>query len=157
MCSMQTNTYDLQFDMEQLKLSVTKIESDFDAQSKHLNGKITELSSALDAAHDDNDHLRHRVETGILETMANRKRYLDSVRQCCAELLSLNAGVANLKPVIRSVLKHVGGFEVQALPAPTTLMWILTEMKVLACQQLSEELTKSKDVTLRSYGTSKWG
>ena len=43
--------HDLQSDMEQLKLSVTKIESDFDAQSKHLNGKITELSSALDAAY----------------------------------------------------------------------------------------------------------
>ena len=43
--------HDLQSDMEQLKLSMTKIESDFDAQSKHLNGKITELSSALDAAY----------------------------------------------------------------------------------------------------------
>ena len=43
--------HDLQSDMEQLKLSVIKIESDFDAQSKHLNGKITELSSALDAAY----------------------------------------------------------------------------------------------------------
>ena len=43
--------HDLQSDMEQLKLSVTKIESDFDAQSKHLNGKIIELSSALDAAY----------------------------------------------------------------------------------------------------------
>ena len=151
--------HDLQFDMEQLKLSMTKIESDFDAQGKHLNGKIAELSSALDAAHD-SDQLRHRVaelETGMLETMANRKKFLDSVRQCCAELLSLNVGVANVEPVIRSVLKHVGGFEVQALPAPTTLMRILTEMKVLACQQLSEELSKSKDVTLHSDGTSKWG
>ena len=151
--------HDLQFDMEQLKLSMTKIESDFDAQGKHLNGKIAELSSALDAAHD-SDQLRHRVaelETGMLETMANRKRFLDSVRQCCAELLSLNVGVANVEPVIRSVLKHVGGFEVQALPAPITLMRILTEMKVLACQQLSEELSKSKDVTLHSDGTSKWG
>ena len=33
----------------------------------------------------------------------------------------------------------------------------LTEMKVLACQQLSEDLSKSKDVTLHSDGTSKWG
>ena len=106
--------HDLQFDTEQLKLSVTKIERNFDAQSKHLNGKITELLSALDAAHDDSDQLRHRVaelETGMLETMANRKRYLDSVRQCCAELLSLIVGVANVEPVIRSVLKHVGGFK----------------------------------------------
>ena len=73
--------------MEQLKLLVTKIESDFDAQSKHLNDKITELSSYLEAAHDDIDQLHHRVdelETGMLETMANRKRYLDGVRQYCA-------------------------------------------------------------------------
>ena len=108
---------------------MTKIESDCDAHSKHLNGKIIELSSALDAARDDSDQMHHSVaelETGMLETMANRKRYLDSVRQCCAELLSLNVGVANVEPVIRSVLKYVGGFEVQALPAPTTLMRILT-------------------------------
>ena len=69
--------HDLQFDMEQLKLSMTKIESDFDVQSKHLNGKIAQLSSALDVAHNDGDQLRHRVaelETGMLETKANRKR-----------------------------------------------------------------------------------
>ena len=42
---------DLQFDIEQLKLSVTTIESNFDSQCKHLNGQIAELSSALDAAH----------------------------------------------------------------------------------------------------------
>ena len=53
--------HDLQFDMKQMKLSVTRIESDFDAQCTHLNGKIAEMSSALDATHDDCDHLRHRV------------------------------------------------------------------------------------------------
>ena len=108
------------------------------------------MSSALDATHDDCDHLRHRVaelESGMLETMTSRGRYLDNVRQCCAELLSMSVGVTNVEPVIGSVLKHIGGFEVQALPAPTTLMRILTEMKVLACQQLSEDLSKSKDVT----------
>ena len=76
-------------------------ENDFDAQSKHLNEKIAELSSALDAAHDDSEQLCHKVaelETGMVETLANRKGYLDSVRQCCAELLNLNAGVANVKP-----------------------------------------------------------
>ena len=41
--------YVLQFDMEQLILSVTRIESDFDAQCTHLSGKIAEMSSALDA------------------------------------------------------------------------------------------------------------
>ena len=44
-------------------------ENDFDAQSKHLNEKIAELSSALDAAHDDSEQLRHRVaelETGMV-------------------------------------------------------------------------------------------
>ena len=99
------------------------------------------MSSALDAAHDDCYQLYHRVaelEVGMLETMTHKRKYLDNVRQCCAELLSMNVGVANIEPVVRSVLKHVGGFEVQNLPAPTTLTRILTEMKVLACQKLSE-------------------
>ena len=130
----QKQLHDLQFDMEHLKLSVTKVENDFDAQSKYLNEKIAELSSALDATHDDSEQLRHRVaelETEMVETLANRKGYLDSVRQCCAELLNLNVGVANVKPVIRSVLKQVSGFEVQALPAPTALMQILTETRFM--------------------------
>lgn len=64
----------------------------------------------------------------MLESMANRRRYLDSIRSYCAELLSMNVGVANVEPVIKSVLKHVGGFEVQTLHSPITLMQVLTKI-----------------------------
>ena len=151
---------ELQTKMKEVKSTVVKITGDFNAQSTRFNDKVSQLSSALEAAHDDCDQLHHRVadlEEGVLETMTHKRRYFDNVRQCCAELLSLNVGVANVEPVIRSVLKHVAGFEVQNLPAPTTLIRILTEMKVLSCQQLSEDLSQCKDVTLHSDGTSKWG
>ena len=35
------------------------------------------------------------------------RQYLNNVRQCCLELLSLNVGVKNIEPVIRSVLHHI--------------------------------------------------
>ena len=40
----------------------------------------------------------------------------------------MNVGVANVEPVIKSVLKHVGGFEVQTLHSPITLMQVLTKI-----------------------------
>ena len=62
------------------------------------------------ATHDDCNQLRHRVaevEMGILDSMANRRRYLENVRQCCAELLSMHVEL-----VIRLMLKHVHGYKV---------------------------------------------
>ena len=92
-----------------------------------------------------------------LKPKSIRKKYLDSVRACCIELLSLNIGIKNVEPVIRSVLKHIASFEIKELPHLTTLTQMFSEMKGLACQQLSEELQKGDNFTLHSDGTSKYG
>ena len=93
----------------------------------------------------------------MFETKEHQKKYLDSIRACCIELLSLNVGIKNVEPVIRSVLKHIASFEIKELPHPTTLTRMYSEMKGLACQQLNEELKKGDNLTLHSDGTSKYG
>ena len=82
------------------------------------------------------------------------QKFVDGVRQCCVELLSMNVATT---PVIRSVLLNVAGIEVGALPKSSTLSNVLTKMKCLAYEQLSDELSAEDNITLHSDGTSKFG
>ena len=60
------------------------------------------------------------------------RQYLNNVRQCCLELLSLNVGVKNIEPVIRSVLHHIAQLETKRLPQPSTLTQMLTDLQTLS-------------------------
>ena len=82
---------------------------------------------------------------------------LRGTRQYCVELLSMNFATTQVEPVIRSVLLNVAGIEVGALPKTSTLSNVLTEMKCLAYEQLSDELSAKDNITLQSDGTSKLG
>ena len=65
--------------------------------------------------------------------------------------------LSQIEPVIRSVLKNIASFEVDALPKPSTLSGMLAEMKCIAYQQISDELSQHDNLTLHSDGTSKFG
>lgn len=125
-----------------------------------LTDKVAELNAALENVEYDHDCLFQRLselETHMFETKQHHMKYLDRVRKCCIELLSMNVGVNHVEPVIRSVLKNIVSIEVKELPQSTTLIRLFTEMKALSCQQLSEELTKKENLTLHSDGTCKFG
>ena len=70
------------------------------------------------------------------------------------ELMSFNVSTQNVEKVIRSVLQHIAA---ENLPKPSTLIQMTSEMKALACQQLAEQLTRTKDLMLHNDGTSKFG
>ena len=84
-------------------------------------------------------------------------KYSDGVRQCCLELLSMNVGVKNVDPIIRTVLSNIAGITVDQLPKYTTIVEMLPEMKALAYKQIAEKLQVSQQLTLHSDGTSKFG
>ena len=84
-------------------------------------------------------------------------KYSDGVRQCCLELLSMNVGVKNVDPIIRTVLSSIAGITVDRLPKYTTIVEMLPEMKALAYKQIAEKLQVSQQLTLHSDGTSKFG
>ena len=73
------------------------------------------------------------------------------------ELLSLNVGILNVEPIIRSVLKHIAGFSIKELPQKATLVRMLAEMKGITYCQLAEVLAKDENLTLHSDGTTKFG
>ena len=125
-----------------------------------LNKDVISLKQSLQHSENNYERLLERLqeqESHVFKTKEHQKKYLDSVRACCIELLSLNVGIKNVEPVIRSVLKHITSFEIKKLPHLTTLTRMFSEMKGLACQQLSEELQKGDNLTLHSDGTSKYG
>ena len=113
------------------------MEEHFMQHIERLEAKISDISASLDVAKSDRDHLAdrlHQLESERLSTKQHQQRYLDNVRLCCIELLSLNVGVKQIGPVIRSVLHNIAAMDIDTLPAPSTLTNMLVEMKGIACQ-----------------------
>ena len=96
------------------------------------------------------------IKSSTVQTKHGQK-FIDGVRQCCMDLLSMNVGTCQVEPVIRSVLCNIASIECGALPKPGTLSGMLAEMKCLAYQQISDELSQQENVTLHGDGTSKFG
>ena len=52
----------------------------------------------------------NELDMKLLKTKEYKQLHLDNIRQCCLELLSLNVGIRQVEPVIRSVLKNIAKF-----------------------------------------------
>ena len=114
------------------------------------------------------EHLEHENMCDVVDDILDETKgivcfengkYTDDVRACCYELLSLNVGVRNVKPVIKSVLLNIAHQEVDRLPGKTTLCDMMIECLSLAQAQLSEELSQQGGdfYTLQTDGTTKHG
>ena len=130
----------------QYKLSVSKSKCDtISERCDHLESVVQGLDKDVillkqSLQHSENNYERlferlKELESHVFETKEHQKKYLDSVRACCIELLSLNVGIKNVEPIIRSVFKHIASFEIKKLPHLTTFTRMFSEMKGLACQQ----------------------
>ena len=120
------------------------------------------LMDEVDALEQENLELQDVVD----ELMASNEditfekgRYTDSIRSCCYELLSLNVGIRNIRPVIKSVFSNIAKRSVDRLPSKTTLCDMMVECLTAAQSQLGEQLTcAGKDYfTLHTDGTTKYG
>ena len=136
-----------------------KLENCFDACMGLLE-KIEDLMCEVEIGRNETDQLAERLrefESQTLKTKQHRQFYLDSVQKFCMELMSLNVSTQNVEKVIRSVLQHIAGMNIENLPKPSTLIQMTTEMKGLTCQQLAEQLSRTKDLTLHNDEPSKFG
>jgi len=126
--------------------SIAKEMEQLKAQTRQLDKVVTELHAELDCVQDEREFLQRiaELESCTFETKEHKQKYLDNMRQCCIELLSMNVGIKNIEPIIRR--KHVTGMMVAELPHSTTLVQMLAEMKALSCQQLAEELGTSDNL-----------
>ena len=147
-------------DLNEIQSKFEQLESECSSKIKSLENEIVQLHAILDEKEGVTEQLLERlneIDTKLLKTKEHKQLYLDNVRQCCLELLSLNVGIRQVEPVIRSVLKNIAGFEVDKLPQPGTLVRMYAEMKGLAYQQVAEELSDQENLTLHSDGTTKFG
>ena len=144
---------------KELTAELDSLKVQFSSKFDELLQKIECLSIEIEVARQERDELADRLEeleSGTIHTK-NGQKYVDGVRQCCIELLSMNVATKQIEPVIRSVLRNIASFEVDALPKPSTLSGMLAEMKCIAYQQISDELDQHENLTLHSDGTSKFG
>ena len=129
------------------------------ASSEHA--KLKEEISQLE---EENLDLHEKVEEILSESAEQlvtfeKGKYTDDVRACCYELLSLNVGVRNVKPVITAVLNKIAHKQVNRLPGRSVLCDMMVECLTIAQAQLGEELSQeiADNCTLQSDGTSKYG
>ena len=126
-----------------LETRLDLLECNFVEKINSLESEIGSMAHSLETAKIERDSLAERLtelQSTKLPTKKHGQLYLNSVRQCCMELLSRNVGIRQVEPVIRSVLKHIASMEVEDIPKASTLVKMLAEMKGLAYQQLAEEL-----------------
>ena len=145
--------------LNEIQSKYVQLESECNSKIKLLENEIEQLHVILNEKESTTEQLSKRldeIDNKLLKTKEHKQLYLDNVRQCCLELLSLNVGIRQVEPVIRSVLKNIAGFEVEKLPQPGTLVKMYAEMKGLAYQQI-EEVSKQDNLTLHSDGTTKFG
>ena len=144
---------------QELRSQLNNVEEEFSSKVEELEEKIELLITEVELARHERDILSERLDDLQSNTIRTKKgqKFVDGVRQCCIELLSMNVATTQVEPVIRSVLLNVAGIEVGALRKSSTLPNVLTEMKCLAYEQLSDELSTENNITLHSDGTSKFG
>ena len=138
---------------------LSDIQGEFDEIVDELKKSLRAKDSEYEALQIENEQLleEHTMPSKTISTFNSQTgAFNDSVRHCCMELLSLNVGVRNVEPIIRSVMRNVGGIDVERLPKYSTLVSMFSEMKVIACAHLSEELAGSQHTTLHSDGTTKF-
>jgi hypothetical protein len=85
-------------------------------QAESFESKLSHMISRLDAAKIERDVLADRLnelEVGKFRTKEHRQKYMDNVRQCCIELLSLNVGLKQVEPVIKSVLHNIASMDIR--------------------------------------------
>ena len=142
-----------------LSAQLDTVERNFSLKVAELEQKIEALITEIEVARYERDVLREQVSDLKASTIRTKDgvKFVDGVRQCCIELLSMNVATSQVEPVIRSVLRNIASIEVGDLPKPSTLSGMLAEMKCLAYEQISDELSAQENITLHSDGTSKFG
>ena len=142
----------------------TELCSQINDVEEEVSSKVAELEEKLNCVlwksnlHVTNEISFLNASMIFSPTLFARKRtilkFVDGVCQCCVELLSMNVATTQVEPVICSVLLNVAGIEVGAQPKSSTLSNVLTEMKCLVYEKLSDELIAEDNITLHSDGAS---
>lgn len=114
----------------ELRSQLNDVEEEFSSKVAELEEKIELLITEVELARHEQDILSERLDDLQSNTIRTKKgqKFVDGVRQCCVELLSMNVATTQVEPVIRSVLLNVAGIEVGALPKFSTLSNVLTEV-----------------------------
>ncbi len=143
------------------KAKMLVINNQSSSKKKKLCDEINSLKQQISLLSTNNIEMSATIQSMMtardeITTFENRK-YTDDVRACIYELLSLNVGVRNVKPIIQSVLNNIAHKSVSRLPSHGLICQMILESFTVAQAQLGDELSENSSTTLQTDGTTKFG
>ena len=133
---------------ESLEFSESTVD-ELQSELRSCKARMSELEASLD------DAICQLEGKAMLQAKCSGI-FKDNVRVCCLQLLSLNVGLLNVRPVIECVLEMVG-MHIDELPSTGALSNMLIELKRITSLHAAKELLASDNLTVHSDGTSKFG
>ena len=141
------------------KKKVKDISSSESTKKKKLQDEVQSLKeeiASLSLENSEFDDVIQSIESEI--TTFEHGKYTDDVRACIYELLSLNVGVRNVGPIIRSVLKNIAHKSATRLPSYGLMCQMMLESLTVVQAQLGDCLSEASGfTTLQTDGTTKFG
>jgi hypothetical protein len=113
------------------------------SEKEHI---ICEIEEKLDEYKTNNFRIKTKSDKGV---------YTPNVRLCVMELAALEVATEKMAPVIKSVITHLTGSEVQDLPNGTTSQKIIDEGHYLCKAYIAEQLEQSKHWGMGRDGTTR--
>ena len=83
-------------DINEIHSKFVQLESGCNSKIKSLENEITQMHAIMDEKEMATEQLHERLnelDMKLLKTKEHKQLYLDNVRECCLELLSLNVGI----------------------------------------------------------------
>eukprot|EP00058_Branchiostoma_floridae_P012818 XP_002598306.1 hypothetical protein BRAFLDRAFT_69659 [Branchiostoma floridae] len=117
--------------IDSLEDKVAKLE----IENKELHGRMTRFLEAED-----------------IKTFQDRK-FTDEVRHVYMSLLSMDAGIQNIEPIIRTILKKLAGVEVGRLPKYSTARMMFAEARCLSQIHLADVVSSADELWLSIKNT----
>ena len=125
--------------------------SKLSSEVQSLKGQVSSLTAELEL-----ERAEAREHVDVIESKVDGQ-YTSEVRQCCLNLLAMNVGVWNIKPVIRCVLA-LAEKRLSDYPSVALCSQLLVELKAVSSLHVADALTEGGSFnTLHSDGTTKFG
>ena len=103
-CVKESNTVSADFDYK-----LAKLEERDQLKIDGLDSEIVGLRGEMQALRAEYEEMHSKVEDIKIETHVHSQLYNDNVRLCCFKLLSMNVGIYQVEPIIRSILQNIAG------------------------------------------------
>ena len=89
---------------DEVQYQLVRLKEEYQLKIDGLENEVAELHREIQTLRVEYEDVQSKIEDDKIETQVHSQLYTDNVRQCYLELLTMNVGILQVDPVIRSVL-----------------------------------------------------